>query len=61
MSEKANRKGCIYACWIGLAAGLATWLIVAGTLNNGALTIATTYQDYSVSYFRVKLNDYHDF
>lgn len=46
ISDKANRLGCIFGAWIGLAAGLITWLVVTAKLNNGIITIDTTFQDY---------------
>lgn len=46
MNEKANKNGCITACWVGLASGITAWLVTAGTLNFGVLSIATTYADY---------------
>lgn len=42
----ANRRGCIFGAWIGLAAGLTAWLVTASTLNDGVLSIATTGGDY---------------
>jgi hypothetical protein len=45
MSGRANKKFCIAACWIGLAAGIAAWLATAKGIY-GELTITTTGSDY---------------
>ena len=46
MSKKANRKACVVAAWLGLAAGLAAWLATAAALNGGKIDLNTTGQDY---------------
>ena len=46
MSKKANRKACVMAAWLGLAAGLAAWLATAAALNGGKIDLNTTGQDY---------------
>ncbi|KAM0752686.1 Na+/solute symporter [Meredithblackwellia eburnea MCA 4105] len=46
MSSKANKWGCIAGAWCGLAAGIIAWLVTTSTLNGGAITIDTTFQDY---------------
>lgn len=46
LSANANRLGCICGAWFGLAAGITAWLVTAATLNDGELSISTTFQDY---------------
>ncbi|KAL8279184.1 hypothetical protein RQP46_008440 [Phenoliferia psychrophenolica] len=46
MSSKANKWGCIAAAWIGVACGVVAWLVTAATLNDGVLSIETTFGDY---------------
>lgn len=45
MTARANKWGCIIGAWFGMAAGLISWLSVAGALNDGLITVDTTYQD----------------
>ncbi|GAA6020371.1 hypothetical protein JCM11491_000328 [Sporobolomyces phaffii] len=46
MWKKANRIACIAAAVVGCALGVTSWLVTAAALNGGAVTIATTFQDY---------------
>ncbi|KII91459.1 hypothetical protein PLICRDRAFT_156540 [Plicaturopsis crispa FD-325 SS-3] len=45
-TSMANKWWCFAGAWIGLACSLMSWLVVAGTLNNGEVSITTTGQDY---------------
>lgn len=46
MSPKANKWGSIAGAWIGVACGVIAWLVTTSTLNNGVLSIETTFGDY---------------
>ena len=47
MSKHANKWGCIMGAISGLLLGLMSWLVTAATLNNGSVTIDTTFQEYA--------------
>lgn len=44
LSANANRLGCICGAWIGVSAGVAAWLGTCAALNDGVLTVETTFQ-----------------
>ncbi|KAK4702934.1 urea-proton symporter, partial [Phenoliferia sp. Uapishka_3] len=48
MSPKANKWGAIAGAWIGVVCGVVAWLVTTSTLNNGVLSITTTFGDYEM-------------
>lgn len=44
--KKANKWGCCVGAVGGLVVGLVAWLVTTAKLNDGAITITTTGQDY---------------
>ncbi|KAK4331762.1 Urea active transporter [Rhodotorula toruloides] len=46
MWSKANRWACTIGAICGTSSGIIGWLVTAATLNDGAITMETTFQDY---------------
>ena len=47
-SRTASKWWCFAAIWVGLFCAMASWFAVAGSLNGGKITVATTGQNYSM-------------
>lgn len=45
LTRRANKHGCIAGAWMGLLAGIGTWLGTTAALNDGVLSLDTTFQD----------------
>lgn len=41
-------QACIAGAWGGLIAGVVAWLATTSALNNGSITIDTTFGDYEM-------------
>lgn len=46
MSKSANKWCCIAGAWAGVVCGVIAWLVATSTLNNGVISVETTFGNY---------------